>query len=93
MARPEATKRHRAVDKKADKIARIALLPDGDAYSIDEFCQRYRISVSMFFKMQREGWAPATFKAGARTLISKDSAERWRSDREQIAKRNKRVTA
>jgi hypothetical protein len=39
----------------------------------------------MYFKMQREGWGPTTMKVGSRTLISHESAARWRAEREAAA--------
>ena len=53
------------------------------AYTIREFCEAYRISVDMFYKMQRGGWAPRVMKVGHRTLISIEAAEKWRRAREK----------
>jgi hypothetical protein len=79
MARPEVTARRvRAADKTTPTGP-----PDLDAYSVDEFCRRHSISVPMFYKMRKE--MPATFKVGARTLISKESAAAWRAACEEKA--------
>jgi hypothetical protein len=50
--------------------------------SIREFCSQHSISEDMFYKMQREGWGPATMKVGSRTLISHEAAAAWRRERE-----------
>ena len=47
---------------------------DADAYSIDEFCARHRISSQLFYKLKPQGLMPATFKVGTRVLISREAA-------------------
>lgn len=76
MARPEITGR---------KPLRGNVPTDVDAFSIPEFCERYRISCQLFFKLRRLGLMPATFNVGSRVLISRESAEAWRREREQAA--------
>jgi hypothetical protein len=57
------------------------------AMSIRQFCALHGgISEDLFYKMQREGWGPATMKVGSRTLVSAESAARWRAEREAAAK-------
>jgi hypothetical protein len=73
MARPEVTNNRRPV---ADPVG------DADAYGIDEFCERHRISVSLFYKLKLQGLTPVEFRAGGRVLISRESAARWRRERE-----------
>ncbi|UPK40525.1 hypothetical protein IVB18_31930 [Bradyrhizobium sp. 186] len=51
-----------------------------DAYSIEEFCRRHRISVQLFYKFRHE--MPPTFKIGARRLITREAAAAWRRERE-----------
>jgi len=55
------------------------------AMSIKAFCALHAISEDQFYKMQREGWGPATMKVGSRTLVSAESAARWRAERETAA--------
>jgi predicted DNA-binding transcriptional regulator AlpA len=55
---------------------------DVDAMSIKQFCQRYGISESFFYKMQREGKAPRTFKFGGRKMITVQAAADWVRARE-----------
>ena len=57
----------------------------GGCFTIAEFCRAHRVSEAFFYKMKAEGWAPDEMHAGARTLISFESAARWRRDREAAA--------
>lgn len=52
-------------------------------FSINEFCQRFGISASMFYKLRRQGKAPDILKIGARTLITAEAADEWQRDMEQ----------
>jgi hypothetical protein len=85
MARPEVTGRKMAATSAAatPALARgppVYALDDADAYTIDEFCKRHRISVPMFYK--RPDLMPRTFNIGKRRLISREAAARWRAERE-----------
>lgn len=62
----------------ASEIAAVALA----AFTIPEFCAAHRISRALFYILARDGRAPAIIKAGRRTLISSESAARWRRDME-----------
>jgi hypothetical protein len=57
-----------------------ATLDDADAFSVEEFCRRHRISVQVFYKYS--DLMPDSFYVGTRRLISKESAARWRAARE-----------
>ena len=72
MARPEVTGR---------KIALLDAASDADAFTVNEFCARHRISVQLFYKNRKQ--MPRTFKVGARVLISKEAAAAWRRERER----------
>jgi hypothetical protein len=76
MARPEFTGR---------KIASLEAADDVDAFSVEEFCRRHRISVQLFYKNRKQ--MPRTFNIGKRVLISKEAAAAWRRQREQAAER------
>jgi hypothetical protein len=56
---------------------------DLDAYSIAQFCQRHGLSIATFYKLKTE--MPATFRIGARVLISREAATAWRREREMAA--------
>ena len=72
MARPEVTGR---------KIALLDIADDADAFTVNEFCARHRISVQLFYKNRKQ--MPRTFNVGTRVLISKEAAAAWRREREQ----------
>ena len=74
MARPEVTGR---------KTTHLNAVDDADAYSVDEFCARHRISPQLFYKFRKQ--MPATFNVGTRVLISKEAAAAWRREREHAA--------
>ena len=73
MARPEVTGR---------KHTQIGVADHPDAYSIDEFCARHRISPQLFYKLKPLGLMPVTFNVGTRVLISREAAAAWRRERE-----------
>ena len=60
-----------------------AALDEVDAFTIEEFCRRHRISVQLFYKFKDE--MPLTFRVGTRVLISKEAAAAWRREREAAA--------
>ena len=72
MARPDVTGR---------KIALLDAANDADAFTVNEFCARHRISVQLFYKNRKQ--MPRTFNVGARVLISKEAAAAWRRERER----------
>jgi hypothetical protein len=55
----------------------------GDAYSVEEFCARHRISPQLFYKLRPLGLMPVTFNVGTRVLISREAAAAWRRAREK----------
>ena len=57
-----------------------------DAYSIDEFCARHRISPQLFYKLKPQGLMPVTFNVGTRVLISREAAAAWRRERENATR-------
>ena len=57
-----------------------------DAYCIDEFCARHRISPQLFYKLKPQGLMPVTFNVGTRVLISREAAAAWRRERENAAR-------
>jgi hypothetical protein len=80
MARPEVTVR---------KVAMLDAADDADAFTVNEFCARHRISVQLFYKNRKK--MPRTFNVGARVLISKEAAAAWRREREQVAQAAERL--
>jgi hypothetical protein len=57
-----------------------------DAFSVEEFCARHRISPQLFYKMKPLGLMPLSFKVGTRVLISREAAEAWRRERENASR-------
>jgi hypothetical protein len=77
MARPEVTGR---------KPFQVSPADPADAYSVDEFCARHRISPQLFYKLRPLGLMPVTFNVGTRVLISREAADAWRRTREKSAR-------
>jgi hypothetical protein len=46
--------------------------------SVDQFCVDHDICRAFFYKLRRQGRGPAVTKLGTRTVISAESAARWR---------------
>jgi hypothetical protein len=86
MTRQEATGRKMAPARPEPATA----FDDADAYSIEEFCRRHRISVQAFYKYTE--LMPDTFNVGTRRLISREAAARWRAEREAAATARERAT-
>jgi len=55
-----------------------------DAYSVQEFCRRHRISVQLFYKNRKQ--MLRSFNIGCRVLISREAAAAWRRERENAAR-------
>lgn len=49
-----------------------------NAYTVEEFCQAYRICRATFYNLVRSGRGPAIMKVGSRTLVSAEAATEWR---------------
>jgi hypothetical protein len=56
------------------------------AFSVDEFCLAFGISVPMFYKLLKQGLGPDTFLVGNRRLISYAASNRWAHKREQATR-------
>lgn len=53
------------------------------ALSIAEFCRRYGVSRTHFYKCRRKGLTPDELEFGKRRLISFHAAEEWRMKMER----------
>src|SRR4051794_16257350 len=53
-------------------------------YSIREFCEGHRLSISMFFKLKAQGRGPRETAVGSRRYITFEDAAAWRAAQEQI---------
>jgi len=63
--------------------SRSVMCDEPEAYSVEEFCRKHRISIQVFYK--RPDLMPDSFYVGTRRLISVETAARWRREREQLA--------
>jgi hypothetical protein len=65
-------------DRKKKKITTTTTVDvdEVDAFTVDEFCRRHRISVKMFYKSPE--LMPDSFNVGTRRLISREAAADWR---------------
>jgi hypothetical protein len=52
------------------------------SYTLDEWCERRRISRAMFYKLDEQGLAPQTHYVGAKRLISGEADRAWITARE-----------
>ncbi len=55
------------------------------AYTIDEFCQAYRICRASFYNLLKKGDGPRVMKVGSRRLVSVEAADEWRAKLEDAA--------
>ncbi len=46
--------------------------------TVDEFCSTHRISRATFYNLLKRGDGPTIMKIGSRTLVSAESASKWR---------------
>jgi hypothetical protein len=61
-----------------------------DCLSVAEFCRRNSLSVQYFYKCPDQ--MPDSFRLGARRLITREAADRWRMARDaQAADDNKHL--
>lgn len=51
--------------------------PSDEFMTVEEFCTRFRISRSMFYKLQHERRGPRTIKLGRKTLVRSEEANLW----------------
>jgi hypothetical protein len=57
----------------------------GSSFTIAEWCQHRRISISFFYKMDAMGKAPATLRFGRRRMISAEADADWVAVNESTA--------
>jgi predicted DNA-binding transcriptional regulator AlpA len=48
-----------------------------DAFTIDEFCARHRISRNLYYKLRSQGRAPAELHLGSRVVITRKAVDDW----------------
>jgi hypothetical protein len=77
MTRPEITGRKMTAETRLEPPV---TTDEVDCYTVEEFCRRNRVSVPTFYKYPE--LMPDSFHIGARRLITKEAAARWRAERE-----------
>ena len=55
------------------------------SFTLDEWCRYRRISRAMFYKLDQQNLAPATYYVGAKRLISDEADADWLRAREAEA--------
>ena len=60
-------------------------MPDIDAFSFEEFCDRHRICRATLYNLIKRSQGPAIMRVGSRVLISREAAADWRREREAEA--------
>ena len=83
IARPEVTGRRVTADVVNDEDDVNERVDDPPAYSIAEFCDAHRMSVSFYFKMRSLGLGPEENRTLDHVTVSGESAKRWRRKRRQ----------
>ena len=56
-----------------------------DAYDVDEFASRHRISRATVYNLWKRGLGPKYMQVGSRRLISREAAAAWRRQMERVA--------
>jgi predicted DNA-binding transcriptional regulator AlpA len=51
---------------------------DPEAYTIPEFCRAHRVGRTTLYRLIAEGLAPEITQLGARRIITREAAARWR---------------
>jgi predicted DNA-binding transcriptional regulator AlpA len=57
----------------------------GGAFGIATFCKRNDISRALFYKLDKQGKAPRTFKVGRRRLMTPAAEREWLASMEGTA--------
>jgi hypothetical protein len=86
MARPVKRRRRRQRDSVSPDV-------ELDAMSIETFCRRNNLSKPFYFKLRAQNLGPEEIRLGARVLITKEAAEKWRRERAKASKRASSATA
>jgi hypothetical protein len=76
----ERQRRERERQRRAEQSRR-----DQASYTIDEWCDRRRISRAMFYRLKNLKLAPRIHYAGAKPIISDEADREWLAAREAEA--------
>jgi Helix-turn-helix domain len=76
ISKENAARWRKQMEMRASDVTNLMNGNDSDVYTIDEFCERYKISKAMFYKLRRNKKGPAAMYIGSALRIPKDTAER-----------------
>jgi hypothetical protein len=54
----------------------------GGSFTIREWCEHRRVSISMYYKLKTQGKAPATLPVGRHQTITSEADAAWARDRQ-----------
>lgn len=54
-------------------------------FTIDEWCDAWRICRASFYNMKKSGIAPRTIKIGSKVIIPLEADEEWQRQRQRAA--------
>jgi hypothetical protein len=57
----------------------------GRSFTIPEWCEHRRVSISMYYKLKAQGKAPATLPVGRHQTITAEADARWARERQAEA--------
>jgi hypothetical protein len=57
----------------------------GGSFSVAEWCQHRRVSISFFYLLAKQGKAPATIKLGRRRMITSEADAAWAAANESVS--------
>lgn len=69
-----------AETKPIAEVPRVARV----AYTVPEFCEAHRLSLSMYYKLRLNKKGPRESHAGSKVTISFDNAAAWRKQIETV---------
>jgi len=55
----------------------------GDVHTVPSFCQSNAISISLYYKLKRQGRGPREIELDGRVLISEEAERDWRREQER----------
>jgi hypothetical protein len=73
-----------AIEALADDMATLEQETGQQPYTIDEFCNRFRLSTAMYYKLKSQGEGPEEMKLGAKVLITREAASVWWANRKKL---------
>ena len=63
----------------------------GGSFTIPEWCEHRRVSISMYYKLKAQGKAPATLPIGRHQTITAEADAAWARERQNEATTEKGI--